>query len=81
MDVISTNLFFHVGGIRGDHSAARFGAGEGDFDLDVAGDQRAVREDLAHARCTEGIAKQDRVDDSAGTGRGNGGHEKKASIC
>jgi hypothetical protein len=56
----------HVGCFGRDHTAARFGARQSNFDFDVAPDQSAVREDLAHARCAEGIAEQDGVDDGAG---------------
>ena len=37
---------------------------EGDLGLDVAGDQRAILENLAHARRTEGVAKENGIIDS-----------------
>ena len=53
-----------------------------DLDLGVAGNQRVVREDLAHARRTECVTKQDRVENSRG-GRNGGVHEglPKAFLC
>jgi DNA-binding GntR family transcriptional regulator len=57
-----------VGGLDRDHAAARLGAGERDLDLDVALDQRAVGQDLAHAFGAESVAEQDEVDDGAGHG-------------
>jgi hypothetical protein len=56
----------HVGRFGRDDAAARFGAGQCHLDLDVASDQRAVGEDLAHGRGAEGIAEQDGIDDGAG---------------
>ena len=60
------------GRISGNDAAFRLGLRQRDLDLDVAADQRVVGKHLAHARCTEGVAEQDGVDN--GGGRGGGTH-------
>jgi hypothetical protein len=64
-----------LGRALGDDAASRFGLRQGNLDLDVSGDQRQIREHLAHARRAERISKKDGIENRGGGWRCRTGHE------
>lgn len=55
----------YISGIDRDHADASLGLGKRNFSVDIALDQRAIREQLAHRRRPEGIAEQNGIDNGA----------------